>query len=66
MVDLPIVICVPQFHNPWDPLIETSPALIETLTFDGRPSRSTIIFNKIPFKDEAQTALFKDPVRTAL
>jgi hypothetical protein len=46
MVGLPIVIWVPQFNNPSGPLIETSPALIETLTFDGRPFRNTVPFCK--------------------
>jgi len=49
MVRLPIVICEPQFNNPWDPFIETSPGLIETLTFDGRPFCNTVPFYTIHF-----------------
>jgi len=30
------------------------------------PSHATVSLIYQPFKDEAQTALFKDPVRTAL
>ena len=33
--------------------------------FCGSSSAATFFQNPGPFKDEAQTALFKDPVRTA-
>ena len=46
------IVCIKRYSNTW----------FKTCSFTGGWRKS----HNLPFKDEAQTALFKDPVRTAL